>query len=74
MEPDRVSDLIAFLHVADVERSIAFYEKLGLAVDDTREPDGQLVCLDDVGVGCPDAGQGARANRAEWGPLLRRMS
>lgn len=35
MEPDRVSDLIPFLHVVDVERSIAFYEQFGLEVDDT---------------------------------------
>ena len=42
-EPDRVRDLIPFIHVSDVERSIAFYERLGLTVDDTYEPDGQLV-------------------------------
>ena len=43
MEPDRVSALIPFLHVADVERSIAFYEQLGLEVDDTYEQNGRLV-------------------------------
>ena len=43
MEPDRVSDLIPFLHVTDVEASIAFYEQLGLAVDDTYEQDGRLI-------------------------------
>jgi catechol 2,3-dioxygenase-like lactoylglutathione lyase family enzyme len=43
MEPDRVSDLIPFLHVSDVERSIAFYEQLGLEVDDTYKQRGALV-------------------------------
>jgi catechol 2,3-dioxygenase-like lactoylglutathione lyase family enzyme len=43
MQPDRVNDLIPFLHVADVPRSIAFYERLGLAVDDTYEQEGHLV-------------------------------
>lgn len=43
MQPDRVSDLIPFLHVADVPASIAFYEKLGLEVDDTYEQEGQRV-------------------------------
>jgi hypothetical protein len=43
MEPDRVSDLIPLLHVADVERSIAFYEQFGLEVDDTYNQDGRPV-------------------------------
>jgi hypothetical protein len=43
MEPDRINDLIPFLHVADVEASIAFYEKLGFAVDDTYRQDGRVV-------------------------------
>ena len=43
MAADRVSDLIPFLHVTDVEASIAFYEQLGLEVDDTCEQDGRLV-------------------------------
>jgi catechol 2,3-dioxygenase-like lactoylglutathione lyase family enzyme len=43
MEPHRVSDLIPFLHVADVERSIAFYKQLGLEIDDTHNQDGRLV-------------------------------
>jgi catechol 2,3-dioxygenase-like lactoylglutathione lyase family enzyme len=42
-KPDRVSDLIPFLHVSDVERSIAFYVKLGLTVNDTYRQDGRLV-------------------------------
>jgi catechol 2,3-dioxygenase-like lactoylglutathione lyase family enzyme len=34
-----VLDLIAFVHVADVARSIAFYELLGFAAGDTHGPD-----------------------------------
>lgn len=37
-----VRDLIAFVHVADEERSIAFYELLGLAVTDTHGVEGRL--------------------------------
>jgi catechol 2,3-dioxygenase-like lactoylglutathione lyase family enzyme len=29
---DAVSDLVPFAHVADVDRSVAFYERLGFAV------------------------------------------
>jgi catechol 2,3-dioxygenase-like lactoylglutathione lyase family enzyme len=43
VQPDRVSDLIPFLHVTNVDASIAFYEKLGLEVDDTYKQDGRLV-------------------------------
>src|SRR4051794_38685928 len=43
MDPDQVNDLIPFLHVAHVPSSIAFYETLGLEVDDTYELEGQLV-------------------------------
>lgn len=42
-EAVRVTDLIPFLHVSDVKRSIAFYEQLGLEVDDTYRQDGRLV-------------------------------
>jgi catechol 2,3-dioxygenase-like lactoylglutathione lyase family enzyme len=42
MGSDRVSDLIPFLHVTDVEASIDFYEKLGFVVDDTYRQDGRL--------------------------------
>jgi catechol 2,3-dioxygenase-like lactoylglutathione lyase family enzyme len=35
---DRVSDLVPFVHVADVERSIAFYGLLGFEVSDTFPP------------------------------------
>ena len=41
--PDRVSDLIPFLHARDVKASIAFYEQLGLEVDDTYQLEGRLV-------------------------------
>jgi catechol 2,3-dioxygenase-like lactoylglutathione lyase family enzyme len=37
--PDRVSDLIPFVHVSDLQRSIAFYELLGFEVGDTYEVD-----------------------------------
>jgi catechol 2,3-dioxygenase-like lactoylglutathione lyase family enzyme len=43
MSADHVTDLVAFLHVSDLEASIAFYEKLGLEVDDTYRQDGRLV-------------------------------
>jgi predicted enzyme related to lactoylglutathione lyase len=36
-----VSDLVAYLHVADVRRSIAFYELLGLEVRDSHGPEGE---------------------------------
>jgi hypothetical protein len=39
---DRVSDLIPFVHVSDLPRSIAFYELLGFDVGDTYEVDGEL--------------------------------
>jgi catechol 2,3-dioxygenase-like lactoylglutathione lyase family enzyme len=39
---DRVSDLIPFVHVSDLPRSIAFYELLGFEVGDTYEIDGKL--------------------------------
>jgi hypothetical protein len=40
--PDRVDRLIPFVHVADVQRSIDFYELLGFGVRDTYEHDGRL--------------------------------
>jgi catechol 2,3-dioxygenase-like lactoylglutathione lyase family enzyme len=39
---DRVTDLIPFVHVSDLPRSIAFYELLGFEVGDTYEVDGKL--------------------------------
>jgi predicted enzyme related to lactoylglutathione lyase len=41
--PAPVSDLVPFVHVADIARSIAFYELLGLRVCATHEPGGRLV-------------------------------
>jgi catechol 2,3-dioxygenase-like lactoylglutathione lyase family enzyme len=38
----RVNDLIPFVHVSDLARSIAFYELLGFEVGDTYEVDGEL--------------------------------
>jgi catechol 2,3-dioxygenase-like lactoylglutathione lyase family enzyme len=39
---ETVSSLIPYVHVADVERSIAFYWMLGFEVADTRPYDGHL--------------------------------
>ncbi len=39
---DPVGDLIPFVHVADVGRSVAFYELLGFTVGDTYEVEGRL--------------------------------
>jgi predicted lactoylglutathione lyase len=38
-----VSDLVPFVHVADIQRSIAFYERLGFTVRATYEPKRRLV-------------------------------
>jgi catechol 2,3-dioxygenase-like lactoylglutathione lyase family enzyme len=35
-----IKSIVAFVHVASVPRSIAFYEKLGFTVRDTFVPDG----------------------------------
>ncbi len=44
VRPDApVSGLVPFVHVADVERSIAFYALLGFTVHDTFEPHGEPV-------------------------------
>lgn len=40
--PPTVSALVAFVHVADVERSVAFYRHLGFTTVDTFEPGGFL--------------------------------
>jgi catechol 2,3-dioxygenase-like lactoylglutathione lyase family enzyme len=40
--PAPVTDLIPFVHVADVARSVAFYEFLGFAAGDSYEVDGHL--------------------------------
>lgn len=41
--PSAVDALVPFAHVADVERSIAFYGRLGFTVRDTFAPDGRPV-------------------------------
>ena len=38
-----IDALTAYAHVADVQRSIDFYERLGLGVRNTHEVDGRLV-------------------------------
>ena len=43
MATDVVCDLIPFVHVKNVPRSIAFYEKLGLVACDTFKPRGTIV-------------------------------
>jgi hypothetical protein len=40
-----VSDLVPFVHVSDIERSIAFYERLGFDVQSTYKPGGRLVSV-----------------------------
>jgi hypothetical protein len=41
--PTPVSDLVPFVHVADIARSIAFYELLGMRICATYESGGRLV-------------------------------
>jgi ketosteroid isomerase-like protein len=41
--PSPVSDLVPFVVVRDVERSVAFYGLFGFELRDTYEPEGQLV-------------------------------
>ena len=38
-----INGLTPYAHVADVERSIEFYERLGLSVRNTHDVDGRLV-------------------------------
>jgi catechol 2,3-dioxygenase-like lactoylglutathione lyase family enzyme len=42
MSGERVRDLIPFVHVTDVARSIAFYELLGFELKDSHEHEGEL--------------------------------
>jgi glyoxalase/bleomycin resistance protein/dioxygenase superfamily protein len=42
MAQGQVTDLIPFVHVADISRSIAFYELLGFTLGDTHLHHGQL--------------------------------
>lgn len=41
--PQSVTDLIPYVHVADLERSIAFYQKLGLEVESTAANEAEMV-------------------------------
>jgi predicted enzyme related to lactoylglutathione lyase len=43
MSADRVHDLVPFVHVADPERSIAFYEQLGLEVINSLTAGSRIV-------------------------------
>ena len=72
LKRDAVVDLVPFLLVADVQRSIPFYETLGFRVIKRHEPDGRLefagleatssakVMLARV-VEVPDTGPGSRS-------------
>jgi catechol 2,3-dioxygenase-like lactoylglutathione lyase family enzyme len=42
VDADEVTDLIPFVHVSDLERSLAFYERLGFSVKATHEHNGRL--------------------------------
>jgi hypothetical protein len=40
---DRVTDLVPFVHVADVDRSVWFYELLGFALEAELRPQGRRI-------------------------------
>ena len=40
---DRIDAIIPYAHVADVARSVEFYRRLGLAVINTYNPEGELL-------------------------------
>ncbi|HEX2102461.1 MAG TPA: VOC family protein [Solirubrobacteraceae bacterium] len=40
---DRVTDLVPFVHVADVDRSVGFYELLGFALEAELRPQGRRI-------------------------------
>lgn len=40
---DEVTDLVPFVHVADVDRSVAFYERLGFVMAHEHAPDGRRI-------------------------------
>ena len=40
---DQVTDLVPFVHVADVDRSVSFYERLGFVMQDEFAPDGRRI-------------------------------
>jgi predicted enzyme related to lactoylglutathione lyase len=39
--PDQVTDLVPFVHVADVDRSIAYYARLGFVMRSEFAPEGR---------------------------------
>jgi catechol 2,3-dioxygenase-like lactoylglutathione lyase family enzyme len=43
IRPDEVSDLVPFAHVADVDRSVAFYERLGFEMVHDFVPEDRRV-------------------------------
>lgn len=55
-----VDALIAYAHVADVARSVAFYRHLGLELESSYEVDGKLVWALVEGPGATGGGTGAR--------------
>ena len=42
MTPPRVQGLVPYAHVADLDRSIHFYRRLGFEVENTADHEGQL--------------------------------
>src|SRR3954451_1806817 len=40
---DHVTDLVPFVHVADVDRSVAFYERLGFVMEHEVAPEGRRI-------------------------------
>jgi predicted enzyme related to lactoylglutathione lyase len=41
--PDQVTDLVPFVHVAEVDRSVAYYERLGFVMEHEFAPDGRRI-------------------------------
>lgn len=67
-----VSGLVPFLHVGDLERSIAFYERLGFSVANGMEKDGRRfwVMLEQEGVRLMLARADAPVDRHAQGALF----
>src|SRR3954452_876756 len=40
---EQVTDLVPFVHVADVDRSVAYYERLGLVMETEFAPEGRRI-------------------------------
>lgn len=70
--PDSVHELVPFVDVADVERSMRFYGLLGMVVQDTYAPDGTLVwaSLASAGARLMVARSGREVEAAAQGVLL----